>query len=99
MCFICLSDNITDKIIKDRRKEFINYNRTLCESKCNYIKYDKETKMSKCECNIESEPIISITSKNISIFDIPIDTKRLYDNFIGETSSNIEIIKCYYFIR
>ena len=54
--------------------------------------------MSKCECNIESEPIISITSMNISIFDIPIDTKRLYNNFIGETSSNIEIIKCYYLL-
>lgn len=62
---------------------------SLCESECNYIDYDYDTKNSKCECEIKKE---------MSIFNIKIDTQRLYDKFTGSTSSNIDIIKCYYLL-
>ena len=78
-----------DKPLKSRRKEFINNNMTLCESECDYIGYDYETKNAKCECEIK---------KQISIFNIKIDTERLYNKFTGLTSSNIDIIKCYYLL-
>jgi len=54
-----------------------------------YLGYDYDTKNSKCECEIK---------KVISIFNIKIDTQRLYDKFTGLTSSNIDIIKCYYLL-
>ena len=51
--------------------------------------YDYKTKKSKCECEIKKE---------ISIFNIKIDTERLYNKFTGLTSSNIDIIKCYFLL-
>jgi len=78
-----------DKPIEYRRKEFINNNMSLCESDCDYMGYDSETKNSKCECELKKE---------ISIFNIKIDTERLYNQFTGLTSSNLDIIKCYYLL-
>ena len=70
-----------DKPIEYRRKEFINNNMSLCESDCDYMGYDSETKNSKCECELKKE---------ISIFNIKIDTERLYNQFTGLTSSNLD---------
>ena len=81
--------NTSGKPIEYRRKEFIKNNMSLCESECDYKGYDYETKRSKCECEIKNE---------ISIFNIKIDTERLYNQFTGLTSSNIDIIKCYYLL-
>ena len=88
-CLTNTSDNENDKPLGYRRKEFINNNMSLCESECDYKGYDYETKNSKCECEIKNE---------ISIFNIKIDTERLYNKFAGLTSSNIDIIKCYYLL-
>ena len=88
-CFINISEIGKDIPLECRRKEFINNNMSLCEHECNYIGYDYDTKNSKCECEIKKE---------ISIFNVKIDTERLYNKFIGLTSSNIDIIKCYYLL-
>ena len=88
-CFINTSANGKDTPLEYRRKEFINNNMSLCEPDCNYIGYDYDTKNSKCECKIKKE---------MSIFNIKIDTESLYNKFTGLTSSNIDIIKCYYLL-
>ena len=88
-CFIIASEKGKDTPLECRRKEFINNNMSLCESDCKYIGYDYDTKTSKCECPIK---------KVMSIFNIKIDTERLYNKFTGLTSSNIDIIKCYYLL-
>ena len=88
-CYINTSDNGYDKTVEYRRKEFIKNNMSLCESECDYKGYDYETKNSICECEIKNE---------ITIFNIKIDTERLYNQFTGLTSSNIDIIKCYYLL-
>ena len=41
---------------------------------CDFIGYDKETKNSKCECNIKNE---------ISLSNIKIDKDILYDKFVN----------------
>ena len=88
-CYTNTSDKEKDKPIGSRRKEFVNNNLALCETECEYKGYDFETKNSKCECKIKNE---------ISIFNIKIDTERLYNEFAGLRSSNIDIIKCYYLL-
>ena len=88
-CFINASENGKDIPLDYRRKKFINNNMFLCEPDCNYMGYDYKTKNSKCECELKKE---------ISLFNIKIDTQRLYDKFTGLTSSNIDIIKCYYLL-
>ena len=50
---------------------------SLCEPDCNYKGYDYKTKNSKCECEIKKE---------MSLFNIKIDTERLYKKFNGLTS-------------
>ena len=89
-CFVCFSDN-QDMTINDRREEFIKQKRTLC-GECKYINYNKETKSSKCECDIDIKNEITIFE------DLTINKERLYDNFIGKTGSNLEVIKCYYLL-
>ena len=88
-CYTYTSENGTDIPLTYRREEFINNNMSLCESECDYLGYNNETKNSKCECNAKNE---------ISLFNIKIDTERLYENFGILKSSNIDIIKCYYLL-
>ena len=88
-CFTYTSDNGTDIPLINRREEFKNNNMSLCEVDCEYLGYNNKTKKVKCECDVKKE---------ISIINIKIDSKRLYDIFTGVTSSNIDIIKCYHLL-
>ena len=61
---------------------------SICESNCNYIGYEKETKESKCECTIKTQKIL--------ISDLYNQNYRLYyDNFTENTlTSNMASMKC-----
>ena len=94
-CFLnedCGDDNILIK----RKNEFNNNHLSLCEKKCEYIKYDSETKSVLCECEIKTEFIkLSeiLFNKNNSLFIIPIlETDIItntYTNINGNSDSNI----------
>ena len=88
-CFSTTSEKGTDVSIKDRKKEFVNNNLTLCENDCEYLGYDSETKESNCQCKVKKEMII---------FNIKIDKDRLKDKFQVDKSTNIGIVKCYYLL-
>ena len=92
ICFAYTSENGTDVILNDRRKEFIRNNMSLCERNCDYRGYDKDSKNAKCDCEIVVENIISDTvSDSASDYD-----ENFFSNFINITSiSNIEVLKCY----
>ena len=53
-CFSYTTDNGTDIIIDDRKKEFIDNNLSLCEVNCTYVNYDIDTKNSYCNCLIKN---------------------------------------------
>ena len=78
----------TDITIKDRQKEYINKNLSLCEEDCTYNNYDIETKKVTCECYIKvSFPIIS---------EIKINKDKLMKKFMNiKESINLKIMKCY----
>ena len=40
------------------QNEYNTNNMSICESICNFIEYDRETKNSKCECDIKNKQII-----------------------------------------
>ena len=88
-CITSKSKDGTDIPLNSRRDEFIKNNMSLCETGCDYLGYNIETKNSKCECDPKNE---------ITIFNIKIDTELLYDKFSIVTNSNIDIIKCYYLL-
>ena len=51
-CYPTTSNYGTDICLKDRRKEFIDNNLTLCEENCDFIDYDYIYKRAKCSCDI-----------------------------------------------
>ena len=78
-CITSKSKDGTDIPLNSRRDEFIKNNMSLCETGCDYLGYNIETKNSKCECDPKNE---------ITIFNIKIDTELLYDKFSIVTNSN-----------
>ena len=88
ICFPYTTEYKTDITLKDRRKEFIDKNMSLCENNCEYKGYDNNKKISKCECSIKTEFHF--------LSEIKIDKNLLLNNFIElEKISNIYVMKCY----
>ncbi len=87
---ICSSytQNGCDITLKDRQKEFINNNYTLCEDGCSFNGYEAKTKKVECNCNIKKAmPKAS---------EIKIDREKLKNNFINiKRIINLDIMKCY----
>ena len=52
ICYISSDDNELDIILKDRRKEFIEENKTVCQDYCDFSEYDYVKKVVKCSCDI-----------------------------------------------
>ena len=54
-CFSYSTEDGTDIIVKDRKKEYGDKNLSLCENKCSYLGYDTDNKQSQCICKIKME--------------------------------------------
>ena len=52
ICYLTTSDDGTDVILRDRQKEFVDNNRTVCQEDCKFDKYDNKTKKVLCSCQI-----------------------------------------------
>ena len=88
ICYIATSDNGSDMILRDRKKEFIEKNMTICQESCFFSEYDYDTKRAKCSCDI-----IETFS---SLKDIKIDKTKLFNNFIDiKNIGNIRLLPCY----
>jgi len=88
LCHTYTSGKGTDISLKDRKKEFIENNMTLCEEDCEFNGYDNITKKVLCECPIK------INLKMIS--EISINKNKLYNKFIDvKNFANLNMMKCY----
>ena len=78
----------TDLILDDRRKEFIDKNKTICQENCVFSEYDLNFKKAKCSCDIQ---------KSSNFFnEINFNKTLLYRNFIDINNiANIKILGCY----
>ena len=54
-CNVFTTDEGTDIIILDRKKEFNEKNLSLCENGCNYTNYNLSSKKSVCMCEVKSK--------------------------------------------
>ena len=67
-CSSYTSDNGTDILLFDRKKEYTENNLALCEANCIYKGYDQNYKQSICDCNIEKNiEYISNISNNPNV--------------------------------
>ena len=53
ICYKTISDYGTDIILKDRREEFINENKAVCQDECDFTNYDYKNKRAICSCNVK----------------------------------------------
>ena len=91
-CFSYTSENGTDIILDDRKKEYSNNNLSLCQNNCNYTGYDKENKQSSCDCNAKNKmDLISEIVDNPNKLSNDFDSDK---STSSSTSSNIISIKC-----
>ena len=88
ICYTSTSDDIFDIPLKDRKIEFINNNRTVCQEDCIFSEYDYNINKVKCSCEIKES---SYVFKNIKI-----DKQKLFNSFIDiKNIANIHILVCF----
>ena len=74
ICYTTTSESGTDITLKDRKTDFIDNNKTLCQENCLLSGYNNNINKAKCSCDIV-EP--SSEFENMKI-----DKTKLYKNFI-----------------
>ena len=88
LCYTATSDYGTDIILKDRRNEFIENNKAVCQENCVFSEYDNIFQKVKCTCDV---PKSSDKFENIKI-----DKSKLLNNFIDiKNIANINFLLCY----
>ena len=88
LCYTATSETGTDITLKDRKEEFINKNKSVCQEQCIFGKYNYETQRVTCSCDVEES---SPTFDNMKI-----NKSELFKNFIDiKNIANINILVCY----
>ena len=88
ICYTTSSESGTDIILKDRKTNFIDDNKTICQESCTLKEYNYSNHKAKCSCNI-----VESSSK---YSNIKIDKTKLYENFIDiKNIANINLLVCY----
>ena len=88
ICYKATSESGTDISLNDRRKEFVDNNKFLCQEDCYLQEYNYTTQRVKCSCEVK-EPSSSFVDKIIN------KTKLLENLGDIKTFSNINILSCY----
>ena len=70
-CVSAKSDSGTDIIQKDRQKEFVEGDKTLCQENCDFSEYNMTNKRANCSCYIKEY--------NLSFAYMYIDKNKLYE--------------------
>ena len=90
ICYKATSDSGTDIVIKDRRANLIEGNKTVCQEHCDFTNYSAEDQIVNCSCLVKE-------SSN-SYGNMNINKTELYENFenIGNKYefSNLGITSC-----
>ena len=88
ICYPATSDFGTDITLNDRKNEFVEKNKTVCQEDCIFIGYNYTSKKANCSCDVK-EP--SLTYKNMII-----DKNKLFHNFLDINNiANIDFLFCY----
>ena len=89
ICYSSTSDSGTDIILKDRKTEFIEGNKTVCQDDCEFYEYNHYTKVANCSCQIRES--------SASFSNMTINKTKLYENFGQKNkkdNSNIKVTSC-----
>ena len=88
ICYPATSESGTDILLKDRKKEFIEKNKTVCQDDCVFSGYNYTTKKVNCFCEVNEMPL--------SFLYMKINKTKLYQNIFDiKNVANIKILICY----
>ena len=88
ICYTTNSNSGTDISLKDRKNDFIKYNKTVCQDDCIFSDYDFDTQKAKCTCEVKG------SSSSYEFMNI--NKTKLLNNFIDiKKIANIELFVCY----
>ncbi len=88
ICYPTTSDFGTDITLSDRKNEFVEKNRTVCQDDCTLIGYNYITKKANCSCDVK-EPSLSYEK-------IGINKTKLFQNFLDVNFiANFDFLLCY----
>ena len=74
--------------MKDRKKEFIDENKTVCQDGCEFSEYNYKFQKVKCSCDIKEA--------SNTIANMFINKEKLFKRFIDiKNIANINILRCY----
>jgi hypothetical protein len=85
ICYPATSDAGTDITLDDRKKEFVEKNKTVCQEDCVFVGYNYKTKKANCSCDVK---------ESSGFFEnIVINRKKLYQNFLDiNTIANVDFL-------
>ena len=88
ICYTTTSDSGTDIILNDRKTEFVEGNKTVCQDNCFFADYDHKIQKAKCSCDV--------VESSSSFANININKTKLYENFVNfRNIANVNLLKCY----
>ena len=88
LCYTTTSDSGTDISLKDRKKDFIDNNKMVCQEDCDLEEYNKDSQKVICSCNAKE------SSSSFEFMNI--DKTKLLKSFIDvKNIANINLLKCY----
>ena len=88
ICYLKPNNNKFDIILKDRRKEFIEENKTVCQDYCDFSEYDYIKKEVKCSCEIRKS--------SSSYANMYIDKSKLLKKYSDKNNIfNFQLLRCY----
>ena len=92
ICTKYKSSNNTDVTINDRKKDYyINNNKTMCQTGCDFKFYNSTIKKANCRCYFQDENQI-VADKNL----IEFYKEQLLEGFLNPlVYSNFHVMKCY----
>ena len=89
ICSTYTTENNTDIILSDRKKEGVKNNMFLCENKCDLKEYNDNSKKVLCECEVKTK--FSLVS------EIKINKDEIFNNIKDiKNIINVNIMKCYH---
>ena len=80
ICYISSSDSGTDISLSDRKIEYIEGNKVICQDDCDFSYYNDSNQNAKCSCKVKE------SSKSVEYMYI--NKSKLYDKFVD--SDNIQ---------
>ena len=88
ICYPATSEGGTDISLNDRKEEFIEKNKAICQDDCIFSGYNYTTKKVNCFCEVNEMPL--------SFLYMKINKTKLYQNFFDiKNIANIRIVICY----